>query len=213
MRTLFLLFAAILVTGCGEKKSGLDGLTDQEKKEFYRIVGEGMKKQREKELERVPEKGQVRPSPLLQTTPRPISVDGISIPFSPSDISAIMKTAVSRSSFTSKNGLARERQYLGGTPYTGWFYTGNPNSLSNLGYLKDGWRHGPYTSWHRGYKADDGGPQKCGEMNYKMGKPHGRQQYWSHTGSLSQISICVDGKQVSAQAWDENGREIKPDPD
>ena len=170
MRTLLLLFAALLVTSCGEKSSSEGSDSAAESAE--------------------PSADAVKPVPTESPgkEPSPPSL-------SDADIERLLKEAVDSESLPKRDGLI----YHDDKPYSGWgkemhdsdqaarlaeIKDGKPNGLmiewhengqkAGEGTLKDGRPHGLVKVWH-----ENG--QKLGELKYKDGEEVSGK-YWNSKG-------------------------------
>jgi antitoxin component YwqK of YwqJK toxin-antitoxin module len=108
-------------------------------------------------------------------------------------------------------------------PYSGWVKETHDNGqLKRLGYLNDGAKDGPWTSWHENgrkqleirYEKDvmhgimstwypNG--QKKGTGRIKDGEMDGRWEEWYENGWKSKVQSCDFGKLISATVWKPDG--------
>ena len=170
MRTLLLLFAALLVTSCGEKSSSEGSDSAAESAE--------------------PSADAVKPVPTESPgkEPSPPSL-------SDADIERLLKEAVDSESLPERDGLI----YHDDKPYSGWGkHMYDSGQVSDLVEFKDGKQNGLMIEWHQnGQKSvegnfKDGEPhglvkvwhengQKLGELKYKDGEEVSGK-YWNSKG-------------------------------
>jgi antitoxin component YwqK of YwqJK toxin-antitoxin module len=82
-------------------------------------------------------------------------------------------------------------------PYMQWHENGQKE---HEGIYKDDKNHGPYTSWHKN-------GQKAGEATYKDGKRNGPATSWHETGQKEREGTYKDGKKDGLRTrWHENGQ-------
>ena len=173
MKILVLLFAALLVAGCGEKSSS-----------------EGSESVSEK-----PTAPSVSAEPSADTA-KP-SDNSVTLPLSDADVERLVKEAVEFDSLEERDGL--RYQLNESEPYSGWtkiMY--DSGQVQGLGQLKDGKMTGLMTAWYengqkqaeRTYKDGelDGltmfwheNGQKKGELTHKDGELVSKK-FWTITG-------------------------------
>ena len=189
-----LLFAALLVAGCGEKSSseGSDSVGDSAE------ASADATHESEKPLT-VP----LSDADVTEPVVAEVVVDGDQIQF--------------RGGIIEQDGLA----YFEGEPFTGvavWKYTApNPNGQKwNEITYKDGNKHGLETYWYEnGQKQSEHtfkehkehGPgaawyengQTAGEWNFNDGRKDGREIYWHENGQKKSEGIYKDGEEISVK--------------
>ena len=214
MKKALLLFAALLVAGCGEKSSS----------EGSESASENPTPSNESAEPSVdtakppPAKTPVAESPSESPTPPSEDVK----PSADSPEPLISDADVERFAKDAMDSLA------GGSPpedYTGWtkaFYGGR---LRELMQWKNGKPDGPSTMWHEnGQKSlettnKDGkehgiatqwheNGQKWDEVTYKDGKLNGRATAWHKNGQKMKEGTYKDGKELSAKYWNSKGEEV-----
>ena len=182
MKKLLLLFAALLVAGCGEKSSPEDSDSAIEKP-----TGE-------------PSADAVKPSPAEPPVAESPSEESSENPpsLSDADIERLLKEAVDSESLAERDGLI----YQDNKPYSGWgkeMY--DSGQASRLAEIKDGRPHGLIIEWY------DGG-QKSVEGTYKDGEPHGLVKVWHENGQKLGELKYKDGEEVSGKYWNSKGEEV-----
>ena len=190
MKKALLLFAALLVAGCGEKSSS----------EGSESAGEKPTPSNESAEPSVdtakppPAETPVAESPSGEPSESPNSL-------SDADVERLLKEAVDGNLLQERDGLL----YLSGEsePFSGWAKSMHDSGqVEVLGRLKDGKRDGPYTSWH-----ENG--QKESEQPMKGGEKHGLFRGWHENGQKGAEVTFKDGEQVSAKYWNSKGEEVE----
>ncbi len=211
MRMLLLLFAALMVAGCGEKSSSEGSESASESVE--------------------PSADTAKPPPAEPPVAESASEEPSETPnsLSDDDVERLLKEAVDLESLEQRNDLF----YQDDKPYSGWakemYVSGQ---VQALGQLKDGktdghttrwyengqkmeegiWKdrrpansiqqQGPYTAWH-----DNG--QKSLEVNFKDDEPHGLAKAWHENGQKLVEGTYKDGEEVSVKYWNSKGEEVE----
>ena len=183
MKKLLLLFAALLVAGCGEKSSPEDSDSAIEKP-----TGE-------------PSADAVKPSPAEPPVAESPSEESSENPpsLSDADIERLLKEAVDAESLPERDGLI----YHDNKPYSGWgkdMY--DSGQAARLAEIKDGKPDGPVTWWH-----ENG--QKMTEGTNKDGKPDGLWVAWHENGQKKAEGTFKDGEEVSGKYWNSKGEEVE----
>jgi len=207
MKKLVLLFAALLVVGCGEKSSSEGSESASESAEPS-----------DDTAEQNPAGTPVAESPSEEASDTPNSL-------SDADVERLLKEAVDFDSLEERDDL--HYQVNESEPYSGWakemYDSGQVEMLSQF---KDGKPDNLFTSWHEnGQKADeftfkDGKPdgpitrwyengQKEAEGTFKDGKPDGPSTEWHENGQKKSEVTYKDGEKVSAKYWNSKGEEVE----
>ena len=180
MKKLVLLFAALLVAGCGEKSSS----------EGSESVSENPTPSNESAK---PSGDTAKPIPAEPPSEEP---SGTQESLSDTDVERLLKKAVARKSL-------EERVYQNSEPYSGWvkeMY--DSGQVKALGRAKDGRWDGPHREWHEnGQKAEEG--------TYKDAKLHGFAAAWHKTGQKMAEATWKEGKRISAKYWNSKGEEVE----
>ena len=183
MKKLLLLFAALLVAGCGEKSSPEDSDSAIEKP-----TGE-------------PSADAVKPSPAEPPVAESPSEESNDNPpsLSNADVERLLKEAVDSESLPERDGLI----YRDNKPYSGWgkeVY--DSGQASRLAYIKDGKPDGLLIEWYKN-------GQKSGEGTLKDGKEDGPVTMWHKNGQKLAEVTFKDGEEVSAKYWNSKGEEVE----
>ena len=172
MKKLVLLFAALLVAGCGEKSSS----------EVSDSTGESAEASADT----------AKPIPAESPSEEPSDTPNS---LSDADVERLLKEAVGLESLEERGGLIHQDD----TPYSGWVKAmHNSEQVAILAQAKDGKPDGPHTSWYENgqkssegtYKngVDDGlltewheNGQKSSERTFKNGEEVSGK-YWNSRG-------------------------------
>ena len=186
MKKLLLLFAALLIAGCGEKSSPEGSESASEKPTPSNESAEPSADTAKQNPAGTP----VAESPSEEPSESPNSL-------SDADVKRLLKEAVDNASLEERDGL----YYHNNEPYSGWakgMY--DSGQAKGLGQFKDGKQDGLEMRWHengqKSYEAtykdgeQDGlrtrwheNGQKKAEINFKNGKPvEGSEKYWNSKG-------------------------------
>ena len=159
MKILVLLFAALLVAGCGEKSSSEGSESASEKPTASSESAE-------------PSGETAKPAPAESAseesseTPKSLS---------DADVERLLKEAVDMESLEERDGLL----YLNDEPYSGWgkWHVHFPEyiKVKKLHRFKDGQMDGPSVEWHAN-------GQKWFERTYKDGELDGSATEWYEDG-------------------------------
>ena len=84
-------------------------------------------------------------------------------------------------------------------PFTGWDENGQKWSERTY---KDGKEDGPYTNWHQNGQKQQEGACKDGELD-------GLMTMWHENGQKAAEVTFKDGKEVSAKYWNSKGEEVE----
>ena len=189
MKKLVLLFAALLVAGCGEKSTG-DPKIDQALKEAVERDSleerDGLYYQTNESepysgwVKRMYDSGQVK----TLTRHKDGKPDG---PFT-----AWHENGQKREKGTWKDGKIDDLM-------TAWHENGQK---MGEGTFKDGKPDGPYTKWH-----ENG--QKLNEGTYKDGKIDGLMTAWHENGQKKGEITIKDDVMVSEKYWNSKGEEVE----
>ena len=202
MKKALLLFAALLVAGCGEKSSS-----------------EGSESAGEKPTTE-PSADTAKPIPAEPPSEEPSDTPNS---LSDADVERLLKEAVDFDSLEERDGLF----YQNNEPYSGWaknMY--DSGQVEGLGQAKDGKPDGLMTEWHENgqkkieviYKdGEEHGPfrgwhengQKAVEATMKDGKPDGLMTEWHENGQKKIEVIYKDGERVSEKYWNSKGEEVE----
>jgi hypothetical protein len=198
MKKALLLFAALLVAGCGEKSSSEGSESASEK---ATASNESV----------VPSADAAKPSPAEPPVAEsPSEEPSITLPLSDADVEQLLKVAVELDSVLRSFKFVLERDgliyHLGGSkpkPLSGWTKAmWDSGQVSRLLRFKDGARHGPLTTWH-----ENG--QKKAEGTYKDGKPDGLWTRWHENGQKKVEATFKDGELISEKWWNAKGEEVE----
>ena len=190
MKRLVLLFAALLVAGCGEKSSSEGSESASENPSGSRNVA----KSSAKTARPVSSKPRIAESSSEEPSDTPNSL-------SDADVGRLVKEAVDFESFEERDGLfyhANESE-----PFSGWAKEmAGSGQVSRLGRFKDGKQGGFTTEWH-----ENG--QKKAEATYKDGKVDGLRTSWHENGQKWEEETYKDGEVVSVKYWNSKGEEVE----
>jgi hypothetical protein len=183
MKKALLLFAALLVAGCGEKSSSEGSESASESAE--------------------PSADTAKPppaeSPVADSPSEEPSKSSKSL--SDADLERLLEEAVDYDSFQERNGFLYQASES--EPYSGWVKSMyDSGQVWGLGKFKDGKPDGPYTSWH-----ENG--QKEAEQTWKGGEKHGPFRVWHENGQKAAEGTMKDGELVSVKYWNSKGEEVE----
>ena len=187
MKKFVLLFAALLVVGCGEKSSseGSDsaGVSAEPSVDTAKPP---------------PAESPVADSPSEEPSGTPKSL-------SDADVERLLKEAVESDSLEGRDTIHGNLIYQTNEsePFSGWTKAmWDSGQVSRLLRFKDGARHGPLTMWH-----ENG--QKKAEGTYKDGKPDGLWTRWHENGQKKVEATYKDGERISEKWWNAKGEEVE----
>ena len=192
MKKALLLFAALLVAGCGEKSSSEGSESASEKptasNESAEPSGDTAKPP--------PAETPVAESPSEEPSDTPNSL-------SDADIKRLLKEAVERDSIEEREGLL----YLSGEsePYSGRLKEMyDSGQVARLIQFKDGVKDGLQTQWRKNGQKDI-------EETYKGGKVDGLHTTWHANGQKRLERTYKDGKRVdgSTKFWNSKGERVE----
>ncbi len=185
MKKLVLLFAALLVAGCGEKSSSEGSESASEKS-----MGEPSADTA---------KPPVAESPSEEPSDTPNSL-------SDADVERLLKEAVDVDSLEERNDQEGNEVYFQpneSESFSGWvkkMY--DSGQVQALGHFKKGKKDGPYTEWHENGK-------KSVEATFKDGEPVGLWTRWHENGQKQIEATFKDGERVSGKYWNSEGEEVE----
>ena len=188
MKKALLLFAALLVAGCGEKSSS----------EGSESAGENPTPSNESADTSA---DTAKPPPAESPVTEPPSEESSETPksLSDADVERLLKEAVEEESLQYRDGLF----YHNNEPCNGWakgmYDSGQPKGL---GQFKDGKQDGLEMRWH-----ENG--QKSYEATYKDGELDGLRTRWHENGQKKSETTFKDGKELSAKYWNRKGEEVE----
>ena len=188
MKKLLLLFAALLVAGCGEKSSPEDSKSVFEKPAASSESAEPSPNT----AKRAPAEPPIAESPNEESSDTPNSL-------SDADVERLLKEAVDFDSLEERDGLF----YQNNEPYSGWLKNMyDSGQVEELVQAKDGKPDGLMTEWH-----ENG--QKSVEATYKDGEKHGPIRGWHENGQKLAEGTYKDGEEVSVKYWNSKGEEVE----
>jgi len=183
MKKLVLLFAALLVAGCGEKSSSDSSESASESAEPS-----------DDTAEQNPAGTPVAESPSEEASETPNSL-------SDADVERLLKEAVDHESLEERGDFL----YQNDEPYSGWVKSvADSGQVMGLGQCKDGKPDGLSMAW-----GENG--QKIAETTFKDGKMDGLLTFWHENGQKMHEGIAKDGVEVSVSAkyWNSKGEEVE----
>ena len=184
MKKALLLFAALLVGGCGEKSSSEGSESASENPTPTNESAE-------------PSADTGKPAPAESPSEEPGSDTPNSL--SDADVERLLKEAVGEESLQYRDGLFCQNN----EPYSGWakgMY--DSGQAKGLGQFKDGKQDGLEMRWH-----ENG--QKSYEATYKDGELDGLRTRWHENGQKKSETTFKDGKELSAKYWNRKGEEVE----
>ena len=184
MKKALLLFAALLVAGCGEKSSSEGSGAASEKPTPTNESAE-------------PSADTGKPAPAESPSEEPGSDTPNSL--SDADVERLLKEAVGEESLQYRDGLFCQNN----EPYSGWakgMY--DSGQAKGLGQFKDGKQDGLEMRWR-----ENG--QKSYEATYKDGELDGLRTRWHENGQKKSEITFKDGKELSAKYWNRKGEEVE----
>jgi len=212
MKKALLLFAALLVAGCGEKSSSEGSESTSEKPTPSNESAE-------------PSGDTAKPptaeSPSEEPSDPPNSL-------SDADVERLLKEAVDRDSIEEREDLVYRVNES--EPYSGWVKSMLRSGVKGGLYrYKDGKLDGLMTQWHEnGQKKDEttfkdgkkdghstmwwmtgGREQKRSEGTFKDGKGDGLWTRWDENGQKRLEGTYKDGETVSEKYWNRKGEEVE----
>ena len=236
MKKLLLLFAALLIAGCGEKSSSEDSESVREKPAASSESAEPSPDT----AKRAPAEPPIAESPSEESSDTPNSLSG-------ADVERLLKEAVDFDSLEERDDLL----YQNNEPYSGWvkmmydsgqkraegtFKDGKPDGLMiewhqngqkrAEGTFKDGQMDGLWMRWHKNgqkmfegtYKDDNQvglstgwyeNGQKAQEAIFKDTYPHGLWIRWHENGQKQSETIWKNAQKVSVKYWNNKGEEVE----
>jgi hypothetical protein len=190
MKKLVLLFAALLVAGCGEKSSSEGSESASEKPTASNESAEPSADTAKPPPAETP----VAESPSEAPSETPKSL-------SDADVERLLKEAVDFDSLEERNDLYYQTNES--EPYSGWVKSmRDSGQVQGLAQFKDGELDGLNTWWH-----ENG--QKKREATFKDGKMDGLKTVWYENGEKRREQTFKDGKQVSEKWWNSKGEEVE----
>jgi hypothetical protein len=181
MKILVLLFAALLVAGCGEKSSSEGSESASESAE--------------------PSADTAKPPPAETPVAESSSKEPSETPksLSDADVERLLKEAIDIESLEERDDLL----YQNNEPFSGWgkmMY--DSGQVQGLVQLKDGKMTGLMTAWH-----ENG--QKMKEGTYKDGYWDGFHTTWHENGQKRREVTVSDGEVISDKWWNNKGEEVE----
>ena len=187
MKKALLLFAALLVAGCGEKSSS-EGLESASEKPATEPSADTAKPP--------PAESPVAESPSEEPSETPNSL-------SYADVERLAKEAVEFDSLMRARFADIYYQVKESEPYSGWIKEmWDSGQVKMLGKLKDGKPDGLVTLWY------ENGQKKQGRTT-KDGKPDGLGTMWHENGQKMNESTYKDGELISEKWWNAKGEEVE----
>ncbi len=200
MKILVLLFAALLVAGCGLESASESAEPSADT------------------AKPIPAEPPAAESPSEEPSDTPKSL-------SDADVVRLLKEAVELDSLQYRDGL--HYQINESEPYSGWAKTMyDSGQASRLGRFKDGKHDGLWVGGHENGQREreatfkDGKPHgpmmvwhENGQKEYegvtKDGNADGLWTYWHENGQRKSETTFKDGKELSAKYWNSKGEEVE----
>ena len=184
MKRLVLLFAALLVAGCGEKRSS----------EGSDSTGESAEPSADTA------KPPVADSPSEEPSGTPNSL-------SDADVKRLLKEAVEGDSIEGRDTIHGNLIYKTNEsePYSGWVkMMYDSGQVRGLAQFKDGKDYGLQTQWHENGQKED-------ETPFKDGKEDGLRTKWHENGQKWLEKTFEDGVWLggSEKYWNSKGEEVE----
>jgi len=190
MKKALLLFAALLVAGCGEKSSS-EGSESASEKPTPSNESAEPSADTAKPPPADPPVGE-SPSEAPSDTPKSLS---------DADVERLLKEAVDHESLEERDSLYYQNNES--EPFSGWVKKMNIlERVESLWRFKDGKPDGLWTKWH-----ENG--QKEIEGTYKDGNEDGLWTFWLEYGQKSGEQNYKDGELISQKWWNNKGEEIE----
>ena len=180
MKKALLLFAALLVAGCGEKSSS----------EGSESASEESKSLSDADVERLLKEAVERDS--IEEREGLLYLSGESEPYS-GWVKSMYDSGQVKVLAQFKDGKPADG------PFTGWHENGEKQGE---GTFKDGKPDGLSAMWH-----ENG--QKAFEATFKDGKMDGPATSWHENGQKQAEVIHKDGEKISAKYWNRKGEEVE----
>ena len=190
MKKLVLLFAALLVAGCGEKSSSEGSESASESPTPSNESAEPSADTAKPPPAETP----VAESPSEEPSDTPNSLNY-------AEAERLLKEAVDFDSLEERDDLF----YQNNEPFSGWVKSmRDSGQVQGLAQFKDGELDGLNTWWH-----ENG--QKKREATFKDGKMDGLLTFWHENGQKMREGIAKDGVEVSVSAkyWNSKGEEVE----
>ena len=212
MKKLLLLFAALLIAGCGEKSSSEDSESVREKPAASSESAEPSPDT----AKRAPAEPPIAESPSEESSDTPNSLSG-------ADVERLLKEAVDFDSLEERDDLL----YQNNEPYSGWVKMMYDSGQKRAeGTFKDGQMDGLWMRWHKNgqkmfegtYKDDNQvglstgwyeNGQKAQEAIFKDTYPHGLWIRWHENGQKQSETIWKNAQKVSVKYWNNKGEEVE----
>ena len=210
MRKLVLLFAALLVAGCGEKSSSEGSESASEKPTAPSETPNSLS---DADVERL----------LKEAVDMESLEERDDLYYQPNESEPFSGWAKTMSDSEYGKGLTQFKDGKPDGPHTVWY--GNGQKWGE-GTFKDGEPDGPFTQWYgNGQKKmsasmkdgnEDGlqtywykNGQKRSEGTFKDGEKVGLQTEWHENGQKKEERTYKDGKELSAKYWNSKGEEVE----
>ena len=189
MKKLLLLFAALLVAGCGEKSSSEGSKSVREKPAASSESAEPSPDT----AKRAPAEPPIAESPSEESSDTPNSL-------SDADVERLLKEAVDMESLEERDGLIHHDD----KPYSGWVKGMRDSGQAfRLVEFKDGKPYGLMIEWHEnGQKRSEGIATEDGSLD-------GPVTMWHENGQKAVEGTWKDGEEVSAKYWNSKGEEVE----
>ena len=225
MKKLVLLFAALLVAGCGEKSSSEGSESASEKPTASNESAEPSANTAKPPPAEPPVAESASESPTPPSEDAKPSADSPKPLISDADVERLLKEAVDMESLEERDDLYYQPNES--EPFSGWAKTMSDSEYGKgLTQFKDGKANGPHTQWHgNGQKWLEGtfkdgekdglqtewyeNGQKDREGTYKDGKKDGLQTFWRQNGQKWAEEVWKDGELISDKYWNSKAEEVE----
>ena len=196
MKKALLLFAALLVAGCGEKSSSEGSESASEKPTGEPSADTAKPPPAETPVAESPSESPTPPSEDVKPSadsPKPLISDA--------DVERLLKEAVDGEAGFEVREDGRMIHPNGSGLLSGWVKFQDEYG-KGLQRFKDGKMDGPEVNWYAN-------GQKESEINWKDGKLDGLWIWWHENGQKQEEATHKDGERISARYWNSKGEEVE----